>query len=531
MAYREVGVIEVVEVLRLWGQGRKYREIARMAGIDRKTARRYVEAAQRVGLKREGLVAGVSEEAVSAVVGAMRPTGPESHGAAWGICEENRETLRGWIEKGLRLTKVRELLRRLTGQEVPYRTLHRYAAKELGFGARRTTVRVDDGKPGDELQVDFGRMGSLWDEKSGRRRRVWALILTACFSRHQFVWLTWRQTVEEVIEGFERAWEFFGGVFRVVIPDNLKAIVVKADALTPRLCDAFLEYAQQRGFVIDPARVRKPDDKPRVERQVSYVRDSFFAGESFRDLAEARERAETWCRCVAGLRVHGTTQKRPAEIFEAEEKGALLPAPQSFYDIPIHAEVTVGVDHHIRVDRALYSVPTAYVGQKVHARADRQLVKISQRGHLIKTHPRQERGGRSTDPGDYPQGKAIYATRNGAALLEQARALGACCGVVAEKVLEGPWPWSRMRNVYRLLSLSRTYGPARVEAACRQALEHDVTDIARIDRMLERALEQPAGGPRGSPPALPAVPFRFQRPAEDFAVARDGPKGDECDEQ
>jgi len=107
---------------------------------------------------------------------------------------------------------------------VPYRTLHRFCAAELEFGGQqRKTVRVADGEPGKELQVDFGRMGLLGDGPEGRRRLCWGLIFTACYSRHQFCWLSFRQTLPEVIEGFEQAWRFFGGVFAVVIPDSLKA--------------------------------------------------------------------------------------------------------------------------------------------------------------------------------------------------------------------------------------------------------------------------------------------------------------------
>src|SRR5436309_8022121 len=158
-------------------------------------------------------------------------------------------------------------------------------------------------------------MGLINDPDAGRRRVVHALIFTAVFSRHTFVWLTFRQTTEAVISGCEAAWAFFGGVFHVVIPDNLTAVVDKADRLEPRLNQAFVEYAQARGFVIDPARVRTPTDKPRVERVVQFTRNSMFAGETFIDLDHAQSHAERWCRERAGLRVHGTTQCRPAELF------------------------------------------------------------------------------------------------------------------------------------------------------------------------------------------------------------------------
>jgi transposase len=87
------------------------------------------------------------------------------------------------------------------------------------------------------------------------RRVVHGLIFTAVYSRHMFVYPTYRQTLAEVIAGFEAAWAFYGGVFAVVIPDNMKPIVDRADATGPRLNDAFREYAQARGFAVDPARV------------------------------------------------------------------------------------------------------------------------------------------------------------------------------------------------------------------------------------------------------------------------------------
>ena len=95
----------------------------------------------------------------------------------------------------------------------------------------------------------------------------------------------------------------------------MKAIVDQADNTEPRFNDAFREYAQASGFVIDPARVRRPQDKPRVEKCVRYVRSSFFAGEEFTDLADCRARAEQWCAQVAATRIHGTTRARPGEVF------------------------------------------------------------------------------------------------------------------------------------------------------------------------------------------------------------------------
>src|SRR5207237_7660920 len=107
----------------------------------------------------------------------------------------------------------------------------------------RNTVRGADGDPGSELRVAFGKMGVLFDPATGRRRVCWALIFTAVYSRHCFVWLTFGQTTGDVIDGFEAAWRFFGGVFAVVIPDKMKPIVERGDALAPPPNEAFVEYA------------------------------------------------------------------------------------------------------------------------------------------------------------------------------------------------------------------------------------------------------------------------------------------------
>jgi len=344
-----VSVIEIREILRLWLEGRGLREVARLSGTDRKTVRRYVDRARACGFDRDGGVCQLTDELLAAVIAGVRPSRPNGKSEAWEVIAAEHEQIKAWLGQGLTLTKVHTLLGR-RGVVVSYRTLHRYASTELEFGQRQSTVRVADGEPGAEVQVDFGRLGMLTDASDGRRRVVHGLIFTAVYSRHMFVWPTHRQTLGDVIAGFEAAWRFFGGVFAVVIPDNMKAIVDKADAVDPKLNDAFREYAQARGFAVDPARVRSPRDKPRVERCVPYARSNFFAGEQFRDLDDYRARAEHWCAGVAGMRVHGTTRCRPAEVFVTHELPKLKPAPDEVFDIPIwtHPKVAPSSDRRVR---------------------------------------------------------------------------------------------------------------------------------------------------------------------------------------
>jgi hypothetical protein len=332
-----------------------------------------------------------------------------------------------------------------------------------------------------------------------------------------FVWLSFTQTLADVIAGCEAAWRFYGGVFKVLVPDNMKPVVANADPVNPTFTVGWLDYAQSRGFGTDPARVRSPKDKPRVERVVQYVRGNFFAGETFTDLAGAQRRVEDWCATTAGLRMHGTTAQRPAEHFAAEEHSLLLPLPATPYDVPVFATPKVAPDRHVEVLRALYSVPGELIGQRVQTRADSRLVKIYSRGQLLKTHPRKPRGGRSTDPTDYPTGQAEYALRDVETLKRKAATAGTSIGVYASRLLDVPLPWTSMRSVYRLLGLTRSYGAAAVDAACARALELDVVDVRKIARMLEQATER---DPTPAAARVVVAPARFARDNSEYRATR-----------
>ncbi len=136
------------------------------------------------------------------MIAGVRPSRPNGKSEAWETVAAQHDQIKGRLDQGLTLTKVHTLLGR-RGVVVSYRTLNRYATTELGFGQRRSTVRVADCEPGAEVQVDFGRLGMLTDASDGRRRVVHGLIFTAVYSRHTFVYPTYRQTLNEVIAGFE----------------------------------------------------------------------------------------------------------------------------------------------------------------------------------------------------------------------------------------------------------------------------------------------------------------------------------------
>jgi len=531
MAYREVFVLEVKEILRLWARGRGYRDVARVTGVDRKTVRRYVEAARALGLCRGEDERALGDGLVAAVSAAVIPGRRVEDGAMRAHCRTQSELIEGWVKEGCNGPKLVRLLARQTGVVVPLRTLQRFVAEELGRDCRsRETVRVVDPPPGQVVEVDFLKLGSFVERGSGRRLDMYALLCTAAYSRHQFLWPCLKEKQEDLIEGLEAAWRFFGGVFPVLVPDNLKAVVEGSDPLLPRLNPEFLEYAQARGFEVDPARKRKAQDKARVERQVRYSRDDYFRGEGFGSLEEARRAAERWCREEAGRRVHGTTRRQPLEVFEQEELPLLRPVPSEPYDLPAWTTIKVGRDHVVAVARSLYSVPHELGQVQLRVRRDRATVKMYVGARLVKVHGRVREGESSIDPADLPAGKAELATRDRESYRKQAAAAGDHVGQYVDQLLQGPFVWTRMRHVYRLLGLVRRYGRDQVEEACQRALDFGVVDVTRIDRMLQRGLARRGLLPE-PPPVAPSnvIRLRFARdPTEYRAVSRHRGKGG-CD--
>lgn len=514
MAFREVTMLEVKEVLRLWLRGIPKKRIAAERGLDVKTVRRYVKVAERCGLTLDDGEAALDEGRLLEVMERVQPPGAHRpRGDGWSRCEEQRAVIKGHLDHGVRLSKIRKLLRR-RGVLVSDPTLRRFATAELGVGRGALTIPVADCGPAEEVQLDTGWMTLLEPDLIGRRRRFRAWIFTPVLSRYRFVYPVFEETTQTAIEACEAAWEFYGGVFKAVIVDNTKAIVDHADPLAPKLNLAFLEYSQARGFVIDTTRVRHPKDKARVESAVRTVRDDCFAGEQLRGIDHARDHARQWCVEEYGVRRHTRTQRLPREHFEAEERPALLPAPSEPYDVPLWSEPKVHRDQHAQVAKALYSLPTRFVGKTLRARADRTTVRFYEGTRVVKVHPRMPPGGRSTDRADFPPEKTAYALRDVNFLARKAAEHGEAVGRFATALLEGPLPWTRMRQVYALLGLAKRYGGPRTNEACTTALAAEMIDVYRLRRLLELA----------RPPALMAVPdkvvplARYLRPPRQYAL-------------
>ncbi len=234
MPYRELIMIDIKEMLRRRAAGQSERRVARETRFDRKTVGRYFAAAEALSLSREREP---TEEEVLAVAGRVQARPVTDPSEEWKQVAGHRERVATWLasKRPLKLQKIHTLLQRDHGVTASYDTLRRFAIEELGWRKKPTTVRLAEMEPGEIAQVDFGLMGTLVDPTTGRARRLWVLIVTLVYSRYQFVCPSFEQTTEAVCAGLDAAWWFFGAMARVLLPDNMSAMVQRADELGPTL--------------------------------------------------------------------------------------------------------------------------------------------------------------------------------------------------------------------------------------------------------------------------------------------------------
>ena len=254
MAYKEVSRVEIAEAIRRWQKGISLRRIASGTGLSRDTVRKYVTAAGEEGVSQKGPAPTKKQLSRLAAVGRSGPRMAAT--PADDLLTPCGDQVYQSVDR-LKLTRILELLLE-RGCEVSYTSPRRFIQRRNWRRHSKTTVRMEDTPPGEVVEVDFGRLGLIHDPDTGRRRAVWALIVVLAYSRHCFVWPTLDQRLEDVIEGLESPWSFFGGVPKYMVIDNFPAALAGADALHPRLTRGFIEYSQHRGFIGDPARVRHP---------------------------------------------------------------------------------------------------------------------------------------------------------------------------------------------------------------------------------------------------------------------------------
>ena len=286
-----------------------------------------------------------------------------------------------WLESNLTGVRIHEKLQGL-GVNLSYSAVKTYI-KHLK-GQRNICVRFHT-SPGEEAQVDFGYVGYLPDA-TGRKRKAWVFNMRLSYSRLDYYEVVFDQTVETFIQCHQNAFEYFGGVPDYVKIDNLKAAVLKADLYEPVYQALYKQFADYYQFMIQPCRVREPQEKGKVESGIKYVKNNFFSGRQFHSYPDLKAQLASWLDGYCHQRVHGTTQRKPSELFDVYEKQHLNALPQTSYRSPQVGTRKVQKDWHVYINYNYYSVPCQYVGQSVDIEVDDKTVRISHQGEQLAIH-------------------------------------------------------------------------------------------------------------------------------------------------
>lgn len=486
MSRREIHMNEVMEILYRWHHGMSIQGIAGSLGYDRKTVRRYVVKAQEAGLKRGGRFPD-EQELMSKLRGILERSAIVREKPAKEVIEGHRDEIEELLkEKEMTAKQVWRLLKERHAIKVSYSSVRRYLKDGFNLGKPDVTVHLE-GAPGEEAQVDFGYVGLMRDSETGKERKTWCFVMTLSYSRYRFVRFVFRQDSATWLDCHIRAFGFFQGVVERVVLDNLKSGVVRADLYDPRIHFAYADLERHYDFVADPTGVRKPRHKGKVERSIPVVRQHLLAGRKFKDIREANERALAWCRFEIGMEEHGTTKRKPYELFVSEEKERLKRLPQAPFDLPLWKECTVHPDHHIVFEQCFYSLPTRHIGKKVWARGTDKEVRIFLDHQLIKSHPRSLKPGEwVTDKTDYPPQKLAYLLRTPASCLAKAAEYGAHTQALMEEILR-PGGHRAMRKAQAVLRLGEKWGQD-LEKASEKAMAFGNTRYSSIKSMLEKGL-------------------------------------------
>jgi transposase len=509
MSNRRKNVMDIRELINQLRSGASDRQISRDMQIARVTVRRYREWAQSAGLLSGPLLP--VEELRQAVEQAM-PLRPAPQNTS--SVEPYREAVQQMVEAEVEVAAIyQRLIER--GFSGSYSGVYRFV-RRLAPRQPKTTVRVER-KPGEEAQVDFGYAGLMYDPQSGKLRRAWAFVMTLSFSRHQYVEFVWDQKVETWLTLHRHAFEFFGGVPERVVPDNLKAAIVKACWDDPQVQNSYRECAQHYGFRIAPCRPRTPEHKGKVEQGgVHYVCRNFLGGREKASLDQNNRQVREWCLTTAGQRIHGTTKEKPLKRFERVEKACLKKLPETPYDLAVWKPVKLHRDCYVVFEGSFYSAPFRLVGQKLWLCAGSRQVRLySPKYELVATHERAgQPGERLTHLDHLPQEKLPGLLLDRENCLAEAEEIGAATHQVVQAMLADP-VLDRLPSAGRLLRLRQRFGEERLEAACQRALAFGDPSYKTVKRILTQGLEY---DPQDLPVSLPPATI-FSRSADELVGA------------
>lgn len=501
MARRPLSMRKAREILRLKHElGLSNRKIAASLHLSHVCVANYLERAQQAGLTwplpeqiTEDQLRDLLFASATPPTEAKRPLPPQ---------EELHRQLR---RKGVTLQLLWEEYRREHPAGYGYTQFCEYYKR---FRSQVEPALRQEYKAGERMFVDWaGLTIPIHDAQTGQTWPAQLFVAVLGASNYTFAAAFADTKLPAWLEAHIQAWEFFGGVATLTIPDNTKTAVRHACRYEPELNASYQELAAHYGTVILPARAREPQDKAKVEAGVQNAERRILAAlrdRQFFSLAELNQAIRIALPAL-NQRPFQKLEGSRATWFAQLDQPALLPLPAQRYELATWQKAKVNIDYHVQVDWHQYSVPYRLTNQPVEVRLSARTVEIFHRGQRVALHPRSpRRGAATTDPAHRPKAHQRHVEWTPTRLIGWAqRAVGPQCAIAVRLILEHkPHPEMGYRSCLGLMRLARRHGRERLEQACERALLLDVCSYRSIASMLAMKLEtQPV-----PPPAVGATP-------------------------
>ena len=390
MGYRKMNLDNLYEIYRRHHSGQKNTQISDACEVDRKTISKYLEKMDAFGLNRDAPLR-TRDEFVGLCGGLIAERKPREANAEneMSLYREEINDLVKDEKEPVKAKTAYQIINDKYGLKASYSTFKRFFRKEFSAGQKKTPIRIEQ-PPGREGQMDYGKVGLLYDPEQKKNRTVNAFVGTLSCSRLPYIEYVFSQDQQSFCESFTYMFDFYGGVPDFVSIDNLKTGVIKPHLYDPEINRTFQELAEHYGTFINPCRVGTPTDKGKVERLVPIARELFRRLKAVHpeaSLAELNKKALDWCRNEYGQKVHGTTGYKPAVVFDEIEKGKLRPLPETHFEITLWKQAKVHPDQFIQFEKKRYSLPPQYRGKQLWARKKGKMLGIFKDSALIREYP------------------------------------------------------------------------------------------------------------------------------------------------
>lgn len=487
MPNRRLPVSKIKEILRLrFAAGLSERKIARSCNTARKTVSEYLSRASEAGLSWPDVADLAEEELHARLFPPAAPTGSSRPLPDWAYVRKEA------ARPGVTLLLLWEEYR--TEHPDGYGRTQFYTKYRAWCETLEPVMRVVH-KAGDKVFVDYsGQKVPIANPKTGEVREAELFVGTLGASSYTYAEATWTQTLPDWIGSHVRMFAFFGGVPRLIVPDNLKSGVTKACFYEPGINDTYAKMAEHYGVAVLPARVREPTDKAKVESAVGVAQRRILArlrNRTFFSLGELNE-------AIAELLVE--MNDRPFQkldgsrrsLFEDLERDALSPLPRTAYVYREWKKARAGIDYHVAVEKHYYSVPFTYIKRKLDVCLTSETVEVFASGERIASHRRSFRqGGYTTVLAHMPKSHQQYAEWSPQRIIRWASKTGPSAGELVERLIDTyQHPEHGYRAALGIMRLAKTYSDERLEAACHRALAIGTCRYQSVKSILAKGLDQ-----------------------------------------